>query len=250
MITCSLTCHVLTRLFVPMIIGMMSIILISIIPLCIQNNDLAAVIDKQMSTLGKIGIEGKINNLAIQLSDLFKQIDRDIILLHNYSTECVNNIMPVRQYYNSYSGIEPIVPMIDKDKYSYSSSIYSSTLSTKYINTTSTIDNIYRSIFKSNNGMYKNIYIGLDDGLLRVYPFVSLLSLQLSNYDPRSTRWYTKSISNDGINYNTPVVNEFNAKLSIAICKSVRSNGTRIGVVCLNYDVTNIDTMVLNFNIT
>ena len=124
MITCNLTCHVLTRLFVPMVIGMISIMLISIVPICVQNNDLANVIDKQMSTIGKIGIESKINNLAIQLSDLFKQINNDIILLHNYSTICINNEIPIKRYYNSYDGTNTKIPMFDKDKYSYSSSIY------------------------------------------------------------------------------------------------------------------------------
>lgn len=250
MITCNLTCHVLLRLFIPMIIGMTAIMLISIIPICVQNNNLANVISEQMSTIGKIGTDNKINNLAIQLTDLLKQIDNDILLLHNYSTVCINGNIPIKQYYESYDGTTKTkIPPSDKDNYSYASAIYNPTAKIKYVNDTSIIDNIFRSIYKSNNNLYMNIFVGLDTGLTRVYPYISLSELKTNGYDPRAMAWYSKAMSNNNINYNSPEINEFNLKTSIAVCKSIEINGTKVGVVGLNYDISNIDNIIQNSSI-
>lgn len=252
MITCNLTCHILTRLFIPIIIGMMAITLVSIIPICIQNNDLSNVINIQMSAINKIGIDSKMNNMVLQLTGLFNQINNDITLLHNYSILCLGNSIPVKQYYETYNGINSKFPPIDKDGYSYASAIYINnpanlqTENIQYVNQTSIIDNIFRAMYKSNNGIYINIYIGLNNGLIRTYPYSNLNNLQANNYNPQNTNWYRKAAQNTNINYMSPIINEFNSGLSIGISKSITLNGILIGVVGAYYNLSDINNTVQN----
>lgn len=271
MFTLSLSCHIIIRLFIPLLIGMILIILISLVPLGVQTNILFNITKKQMSSINQEAINRRINNTADYILTIFKQIDTDVNVLHDYSYSMINNELPINNYYKSFYGISSIdnlIPTYDTDGYVYASVTYINGITNiidlynvSFINETSLIDNVFRSIYKSSD-LYDSLYIGLNNGLFRLYPYVKLdnfatytyvcniNNLLSVGYNPRCENWYIQSTNNHNINYLPPSRNIDNTKTFITVSKSLFVNNILIGVVAANIKLDQINNIISSSSVT
>lgn len=265
MLRLGLTSHILLRLLLPLIIGVLCITLISLIPICVQTGLLFNTVNTQMSNITKNSISKRIKNAANYISTIFDQVNNDIMVVHDYSNSILNNELPVSNYYKTYYGVTSIdsrIPNSDKDGFYYYSSTYKNGINNlndlsyvNYVNETSIMDNIFRSIYKSSN-LYSSMYIGLSNGLFRRYPYSNLNSyasityicssnnVQITGYDPTCRNWYTISQNNDNINYSPPYLDALTSKSLITASKRLLYSNSLVGVIGLDFDMSQIDKAV------
>ncbi|HHU20795.1 MAG TPA: methyl-accepting chemotaxis protein [Bacilli bacterium] len=88
-----------------------------------------------------------------------------------------------------------------------------------------------------------NFFLGTEDGALYLN---QPEGIDLSNYDPRTTDWYTQAIeANDQVIWTTPYIDNATGRSVISVATSIEnSTGATIGVVGLDFDMAHLATMI------
>lgn len=252
-------------------IGIVIICLIALLPLGIQTNILNNIINNQMSNISYTSCNKRVENMGKYIKTVFDEVNNDMKVFNDYSEKIINKSLPINKYYKNYfavSSIDGNIPINDNNGDSYFSGSYKVGINNldqvnniEYINETTIIDNIFRSIYKSNN-RYDKLYIGMNNGLFRRYPYGNLDNynsykyicandnLQRMGYDPRCRQWYVDSeINNSTINYSAPYVDASSSNVLITVSKSIIINNRIIGVIGIDLKMIEIDNTVMNFTI-
>lgn len=266
----NLTGHILLRLFVPLIIGVVIISLITILPISIQTSALFETINEQMSNISKASTVRRVSNGGNIIVTLLEKVNNDINTYHDYTLMALGNTLPINNYYKTFYGVSTIdttVPNKDKDGYSISSTTFKKGFNNlnelqniQYMNETSIIDNIYRSIYKSST-LYTSMYLGLSNGLFRRYPYAQLNNyetftykctsdnMMVIGYEPKCRNWYTQSENNDRINYSPPYLDAFSSKSLITVSKRIILNNNLVGVIAIDFKMDQIDDVINTINV-
>lgn len=258
--------HIFFRLIIPLSIGLSICILATVLPFYITvplwTNNTKIFIKESI----QITAEVRTKSLGNYIDTFFKQVKIDINQIHNYSLNIFSDQMMIKKYYRSYystSIVDAFEPPLDNSQKFLASTnfklginSYSDFLNLEYVNETSTMDNIFRPIYKSNN-LYAKIYIGLNNGLFRRYPFARLEDYstmlykceinqeQVIGYDPRCRIWYHQSRNTEDIKFTPPYIDAFSKKMLLSISKRI-FNSSLIGVIAADFSMELLDQLVLN----
>lgn len=114
------------------------------------------------------------------------------------------------------------------------------------INVSANLDHVFKYA-KEANPEFGWIYVGLEVGLFRNYPW----SMYDTQYDPRLRPWYDFSGETraDGIKITDPYMDANGLGLMITIAKEIFVDGDKIGTIAVDLTVAQIQETILDINI-
>jgi Mg-chelatase subunit ChlD len=244
--TLKLKWHFLLKLLLPISIGMISCVLFTIIYLSQNANIWNDKIASNMQERTFEYIKVKMNSKASHIEMYFTKILNDYWMLSNYSYQLFNNELSVNHYYPNYyvtDTINSLIPILINNENIEHSGWFKTgitdinTYQNFNVNQTTTLNNAWRSIYDSDN-KYISLYIGIEDGIYRRFPYKILNSFTTINYrcestgnmvigyDPRCRIWYTNAKTKQYPILSPPYSDASTGNIIITVSKSIYINNS------------------------
>jgi tetratricopeptide (TPR) repeat protein len=253
----SLATHIFLRLLLPILLAIVGIGCISIVPLVTTSRSISQQVSGQMTTSSVLITDTMIHSSNRYISQLLRQVENDLNTIHAYTDSMFRQKYPIDKFYQSYATYAT-TPPVDSSSRSLASTVfilpqYIGSDTANLVNVTSTLDNVFRSIMLSSP-TYAKVYIGLNNGLFRRYPYADLTSyytlsyqciptgLTVSGYDPRCRVWYHQAIGQSTIQYTNPYIDAFSGSMHISASRAVYDSANHLqGVVSVDFSMSEID---------
>jgi Mg-chelatase subunit ChlD len=259
--------HFFLKLLIPMMVSMIFCILFTILYLDSQSKDWINNVSTDMQKRTLDYINTKLVNEMTNAEIYFSKISNDLMIFSNYTTRLYNNNIPIKNSYPSYFAIQEVSNNLESQTtngINFENSVWYKNLVDKNninnfentnpeVNLTSSLNNIFRSLYQSNNN-YILLYFGTEtDGIMRKYPYSitnSYLTMKytcvstqtiVTGYDPRCRQWYHDAkINLNTIMFSMPYISASSKEVVITVSKSIISNGNMVGVIGGDVSMTNL----------
>lgn len=264
--TLSIKIHFFLKLLMPMILSMIFCILFTILYLDAQSKNWIDDVSSNMRQRTFDYINSKLTNKMSNVEIYFSKLSNDFMVLSNYTTRLYGGNIPISYSYPNYFAIDSISsqqPTLSNGQ-NFDNSVWyknniDSTNIDNFINTnlelnlTTSQNNLFRSIFSSNNN-YILLYYGTEtDGIMRKYPYSrtnNYLTIQYTcvytnvniiGYDPRCRQWYNDAkLNQNRITFSMPYITASTNNVVVTISKSIIVNGKMVGVIGGDVSMTNL----------
>jgi len=259
--------HIVMRLIVPLSVGMFIIGFYTVLSMFSNIPGWTQTIQVAMKNEELQTLERRSKDRASLASNTFLQIKNDVKLLRDYAREIWNDELPIVQPYQSYFGVSTVDSSLppgglNSGGFNYHSSVWykngvtdvtNSHINEPFLNDTSIMDNVLRSLFKSNPG-YAGLYIGTEDSLFRHFPYLNLdhypsfvytcatTGLQVTGYDPTCRGWYKQANDNPTEVIFTGPYND--AGTGEVLISAAHEVSPTVGVVSVDVSMNSLDQQV------
>jgi Cache domain len=255
---------------VPAFLGIYAFVALTAIPFSNRipkwSNDLAS----SMRETELENLSTRAHALKRKAEELFGECTVHASLLSDYATDLFGSQLGLVTSYQLYSGQEGLLPDFPQGVYTTAPIFESSTWFLKnateapaVLNTSSALDNVFRSIILGGNrGPYTAVFIGLAaDGLLQYYPgkdmgeynsleYVCAKTNNITTgYDSRCRVWYEAVASADVITtlnstFFSPPYESPTSGTLITVSRGVQVAGKLYGVVGIDIDMADLQRTI------
>ena len=262
--------HISANVLLPLTMGLLACVVITLVPLNVQKSTWQTMTNTHINNTINSATITRVGFLSKYIETYFNQTNNDLMAAHYYASLLFNNSMSLNRSYNTYYGVSTVdsrTPPKDFTNYYLASSTFKlgttalvPFLNESYVNTSSIMDNVFRSILKSSS-IYDRIYMGFNNGMFRRYPYTLLdtyntlvytcvaTGLPTIGYDPRCRIWYYLSRDNSPVQYTSPYVDALTGQILITASKQVTINGQLLGVIGADFAMDKIDQIITNSTI-
>lgn len=274
MIELKLKWHFLLKLLVPLIFCMTFCVLFSTIFLYQESKDWSKDVEIYIGNKIFENIDLRSNTISSSVKDFFEKILFDFDILSNYTSNLYYDKLPVNFSYNNYFAVNTVdnnSPILSDGINTKNSAVFKLGINdyTSFnnlintdnnINKSTTINNVWRSLYQSDDKYYE-FFFGFTDGLYRYFPysrknnlftvsyFCNSSQTNVVGYDPRCIQWYNDANSNNNTIFSSPYINVLTNQVIVTISRSLWVNNNLIGVNGANIRFDSLNQIIISSKI-